>query len=149
MLNFGILSGILILALLAFNVAKEKTEFNVVTLEAESVAQRVAGVVVGAALLYEQYDIQAYAREVQLPEQFEGRDYTITLAANTVTVAVPSMGVTVTEPLFSVGQIVELCSQTIGGGPLTVRLTDTPGAPDICGEPDEDALPYMVHLEET
>lgn len=117
-LGFGILSGILILSLIGFNDAQEDTAARVEELRAESAAQRVATAVIDAALLVEQQDVETYSRLVELPEDFDGRGYGLSLLADAVRVQT-STGADVNEPLLGAGLSVTLCTE---GGPFSGRL---------------------------
>lgn len=83
-LVFGILSVILVLSMLAFNVASGAAKSRAVELRAQSAASRVAGVVVQSALLAEQQGSSnlAVAYRVELPDQLEGAAYTIVLESS-------------------------------------------------------------------
>ena len=80
-LIFGILSTVLILSLLGFNVAREGATEQVVEVRGESVAQRIAGVVVDAALFAETNEAAALrlALPMDLPDDLEGQSYLIDL----------------------------------------------------------------------
>ncbi len=125
-LMFGILSMVLILSLLGFNVAKSGAEDRVAELEADSAAQRVAGVYISASLFAEQnvdHEVD-YQRLVNLPDRIQQRDYSISIQGETLTLEIPTASVTVTTSLLSAGAPAELvvCKQTnIPGGPLLIR----------------------------
>lgn len=131
LLVFGILSLVLVLSMSAFGVAEEGAKERVVQLRAESAAARVAGVVVQTSILAEkQGSGAAVSYLVDLPGQLEGTDYQVSLQPVTaqhpdqVTVTVPAFSLTVTSPVFAAGASasVDLCSRTVAGGPLLVRI---------------------------
>ncbi len=138
-LTFGIISAVLGLSILAFGEAQETTTEAVVEARAESVAQRVAGVLVDAALFAERHGSDsAFRVEVVLPELLEGRSYTVHLDAvgDVVRVEVPSLGVNVSAALFSASapSSVDACDVKLTGGPLVVRYDSNPsgGPPATC-----------------
>ena len=145
LLTFGILSVMLVMSMYAFGVAAEGSEEQAVTLRAESAATRVAGVVVEAALLAEQYGSAqpTLAYTVELPEDLEGYGYTVSVVAasgsdpDLVRVLVPSLGIDVTAPVFSAAapSSVAICTSTVPGDHLVV-LYDDPAAddPDLPGD---------------
>ncbi len=128
-LMFGILSMVLILSLLGFNAAKQGAEDRVAELEADSAAQRVAGVYISASLFSEQNSANSldYQRLVDLPDRIQQRDYTISIQSESLTLSIPTAQVTVTTSLLSAGAAPELvvCNQAnFAGGPLLVRARD-------------------------
>lgn len=135
-LIFGILSTVLILSLLGFNVAREGTADQVVEVRAESLAQRVAGVVVDAALFAETQDADdlRLALPIDLPSDLEGRSYRIDLGEDDVTLTVGAESVS--AALFSSSQPadVAVCDQDPRlGGPLQVVVTtDLASIPSEC-----------------
>lgn len=156
LLVFGILSIVLVLSMAAFATGQEAAQARAVQLRAESAAARVAGVVVQAAILAEQQGTSAaLAYGVDLPEQFEGRDYTVRLegrvppncTTNCITpdlvrVKVPSLSINVTAPVFSVSAPanIAICTTTeeVPGGPLYVRIYGANAQPSATG-------PFKTH----
>jgi len=169
LLIFGILSIVLVLSMVAFNVLHDRAEDNVVRLQAGSVAQRVAASAVDAALFAESHDpdTSTYIHPLGLPEDLEGHGYHVHLEAeNTgsgdpddclpcpspasctrpeqVRVCVPHLGNEdpITAPLFSAGA---------GGAAagFTLCASDAPGG-DVgvrFGPDPSDPTSYCVFLE--
>lgn len=135
-LIFGILSTVLILSLLGFNVAREGATEQVVEVRGESVAQRIAGVVVDAALFAETNEAAALrlALPMDLPDDLEGQSYLIDLNGDDVTISV--QGQSLQSALFSSGKPadVTVCDQDPRqGGPLQVVVTtDLASIPSEC-----------------
>lgn len=149
-LIFGILATVLILALLGFNVAREGAADQVAEVRAESVAQRIAGVVVDGALFAERTQAESIELRlpIDLPDDLEGQSYRITLNADDVTVTVS--GTTVEAALFSSGQPADLvvCAMPSRiGGDLDVRVTSDVGSidPSVC--PNLGAASRAILLE--
>ncbi|MFA5945182.1 MAG: hypothetical protein WC876_12030 [Candidatus Thermoplasmatota archaeon] len=146
LLTFGILSMVLVLAMSAFSVGQEAAVGRAVELRAESAAARVAGVVVQTAVLAEQQGTGiSVAYLVDLPQQLEGRDYTVRLERATtvdvpadctrgahpdqVCVTVPSLGIDpAIAPIFSAGAATDVgvCNTEAPGGALYVRFYSVP-----------------------
>lgn len=127
-LMFGILSMVLILSLLGFSAAKDGAEGRVAALEAESMAQRVAGVYVGASLFAEKHaeDNVQYERRVELPDGIQQRPYTVSVESGILVLRIGSLDVEVSASLLSAGAPPDLvvCEQSatpLPGGPLLVR----------------------------
>lgn len=152
LLVFGILSIVLVLSMSAFAVGQEAAQSRAVQLRAESAAARVAGVVVQTAVLWEQQGAGfAVAYFIDLPQDLEGRSYTVRLEpAKTVDVAgdctvgahpdqvcvqVPSLSITVTAPVFSAAAPtgLDICAGAdstgtqVVGGALNVRINAPTG----------------------
>lgn len=149
-LIFGILSTVLILALLGFNVAREGTAEQVAEVRAESIAQRIAGVVVDGALFAEQTDADTIELRLpmELPDDLEGQGYSITLNEDDVTVT--TGGTTVAAALFSSGQPTDLvvCAMPARiGGSLDVRVTSNVGSIDPADCPNLGAATRAILLE--
>lgn len=156
-LMFGIVSMLFTTSLLGFVAAKEAAQTRVIQLQAESVAQRVAGVVVAAALFHEEHpgagpDMN-FTRFLQLQDQIEGRDYSVDLANDTVTVNVTGLSISVKAPLLSANQTAGLtvCDQDPfhPGTILRVRVsTDRPSDCYWIGPPKTIASDTMyAYLE--
>ena len=148
-LIFGILSTVLILALLGFNVAREGATDQVVEVRAESIAQRIAGVVVDAALFAEtaSADDVRLALPMELPGLLEGHGYSIDLNADDVAITVA--GTTVDAALFSSSTPADLvvCNQaTRSGGDLLVVVTTDVGSLTDC--PNLGAATRAIYLED-
>lgn len=168
LLTFAILSILLVGSMIAFNVAQERAEERTVGLQMESVAARVAGLIVQTSLLAEQQGAStALAYTVDLPPELEGRAYEVrveaagrptgcdpdddsvaetgeTAAADQVCVVVKGLDLGSEAPLFSAAAPtnVKICSTNVGGGEILVRY-DVPGSatpPVIC----TPALPVGV-----
>lgn len=146
LLVFGILSIVLVLSMSAFAVGQEAAQSRAVQLRAESAAARVAGVVVQTAVLWEQQGTGfAVAHLVDLPQDLEGRGYTVRLEPATtadvpddctagahpdqVCVKVTSLAITVTAPVFSAAAPADLaiCRTEVTGGALHVRINAPSG----------------------
>ncbi len=130
-LMFGILSMVLILSMLSFNIAKESTEERVIATSAESIAQRVASLVIETALFGEKFGEQDVSLEsrLNLPQRIEGREYSIELDGSQIIVV--AAGATVNQPLFAAGSegLVHVCKQApLDGGPIIIRITAEPPA---------------------
>lgn len=143
-LVFGILSMILILAMVAFSVIHGRAESAVVAVEGQSVAQRVASSVVNAALFAERYpgSDASYLQALDLPAQLEGNDYTVQLVDAVpgvtpaqVLVVVPALGLEATAPLFSAeaSADVAICSSDVPGGRVQVQLDPDAGCISLVG----------------
>ncbi len=150
---FGILSMVLILSLLSFNIAKERTEDRVAETTAESIAQRVASLVIETALFaekFEEQEVQLQSR-LELPNSLEGRSYSITLDGATVTVATSST--TANSPLFAAGSegLVHVCNQApIAGGDLIIRISaahPNVATPAIGCDTPATAPEFYIYLE--
>lgn len=134
LLVFAILAIVLVLSMFAFGVIHNRAKSSVVTLQAESVAQRVASATVDAALFGEGHTVATsrYHIVLDLPERLEGRAYEVFLdeTAEEVRVEVPSLGITAKAPIFSAGAgtNVNLCSNVAGipGGTMSVRFGPNP-----------------------
>jgi hypothetical protein len=151
---------VLVLSMSAFAVGQEAAQSRAVQLRAESAAARVAGVVVQTAVLWEQQGAGfAVAHLVDLPQDLEGRGYTVRLEpATTATVAgdcttgahpdqvcvkVSSLSITVTAPVFSAAAPagLEICRTQVTGGALHVRINaPTSGSPAIAAPCTTDDL---------
>jgi hypothetical protein len=142
-LVFGILSVILVLTMLAFNVAQGAAKSRAVELRAESAATRIAGVIVQSAIAAEQQGsglVVAY--RIDLPPDLEGFNYTVYLEPagasgshcttgsypDQVCITIPGVRQKVTEPVFSAGQStnVKLCASRSAGGDVRVRFDAKP-----------------------
>lgn len=153
-LMFGILSMVLILSLLGFSAAKEGAEGRVAALEAESMAQRVAGVYVGASLFAEKHaeeNVQ-YERRVELPDGIQQRPFTVRVESETLILEIASIGVEASASLLSAGAPPKLvvCEQTAGlpGGPLLVKARpfDSSSAVDLALCPNADPATDHGHI---
>lgn len=123
---FAILSMVLILSLLGFGTAKEGAEVRVAALEAESMAQRVAGVYISASLFAETHvdDAVEYERLVVLPDYVQGRSYTVSVQDEQLILDIDALGIQVSTSLLSAGAPPDLvvCDQDdLAGGPLWVK----------------------------
>ena len=154
-LIFGILSMVLVLSLLSFNIAKDNAEDRIVLATQDAVAQRVAGLVIDSALLAEKFQDQelSLTAQLELDQQIEGRDYTIDLDNDAVRVTVGSTGRTASAPLFSVdsGNLVHVCdAAAVDGGSIHVRVIHTSDfatvAPD-CGAATAATADFFVFIE--
>ncbi len=147
MLTFGIISMILIISMVAFADVQEEAEARVVELHAEAVADRVAGIIVEAALFAEvQGPSSRFQYRLDLPLDFEGADYTVALVdsdadtqPDAVEVFITRAGVRVQAELLQAGGGfaaggVALCEPpaTIVAGPLLVRYDYGPGGVGPC-----------------
>ncbi|MEA3136528.1 MAG: hypothetical protein QOJ26_1744 [Thermoplasmata archaeon] len=144
LLIFGIISMIMLLSMGAFVIAHQGATQRAVEVRAESVAARVAGVIVQTALVAEAQDGRdpALANRIDLPQQLEGLSYTVALepqvpgvSPDRVRVDVPSLAITVHSPVFaSSAGGASLCSvTTVAGGPLFIRINEAPGHPVVSG----------------
>ncbi len=152
-LMFGILSMVLVLSLMSFNIAKERTEERVIETTAQSIAQRVASLTIETALFAEKFEEQAVALQsrLELPQRLEGREYTIEVTGAVVTIVAGD--VTASSPLFAAGSegLVHVCQQTaLEGGDIIIRITDThPDVPTVTVGCDTPAVTpqFYVYLE--
>jgi len=149
MLIFGILSVLLILSMIAFNVAQSGAKARVVDLRADSAATRVAGIIVQTSLIAErQGKTSTVTFLVDLPQNLEGLTYQVKLLPYSasacpetptvagpcpahVTVSVPATLQTQTAALFSADAAAtttgfDLCTSTVAGGRVNVRLDARP-----------------------
>src|SRR5688572_11993673 len=112
-LIFGIISAIMVLGMLAFQSAADDAKERVTELHGQGAADRVAALVVEAALFAESHGSDArFAYLVDLPEELEGDPYTVLLDAAAQTVQVDT-GVDVLEAqLFQAGgsPTVKICT---------------------------------------
>ncbi len=126
-LIFGILSVVLTLSLVSFNVAKDSAEERIVSTTASAVAQQVADLVVDTAIMataFEDADISVRAA-VNMPEFIESRPYTVELNNDDITVVVS--GRTATAPLFAAdsGATLHICDQDpVIGGPMQLWVVN-------------------------
>lgn len=155
LLILGILTALLSVSMLGFSAAKEGAEERGAEVRAESVAQRVASVILDAAVFAEaQGDALAgYDDELDLPDDIEGRSYTVELDADTdnVTVRIPDFGIEVSQPLFrsdAPPDIVICGVAPIPPGSLRVVVTadnpDDPPAGVECDTPLGDPPLYVL-----
>lgn len=131
LLVFAILSMILILSMVAFKEIHDRAEVTVVTVEAESVAQRVASAVVNAALFAEQHASTeiTFMQPLDLPTQLEGHSYVVHLDAAAgatpaqVRIVIAALALETTAPLFAADASVDvnICTDQSPGGPVTVQ----------------------------
>ncbi len=148
-LIFGILSTVLILALLGFNVAKEGANERVVEVRADAVAQQVASVVVEASLVAERMpaDSLEITSRLSLPGSFDLDGYQIDLDEDQVVVRV--RGITVTAALFSAGAPAGLVvcdvSTALSGGEVDVVVTTSTPPASIC--PNHGGAARAVYIE--
>ncbi len=126
---------VLMIGFYGFTQNETRVRERVVTLQAQSAAQRVAATAVDAAVFAEAHGANAtYQRTLELPDSFEGSAYRVALEASPprVRVLVPASGETVTAPLFGADAAtsVTLCDTDLIGGRMTVRHDDrqTPGS---------------------
>ena len=134
-LVFGILSMVLVLSMLAFDVASTNAKERGALLQAEGIAQQVASVGVEASLFVEGRAAgTTYERSMKFPQDLEGSAYTISISPTTltdparVTVIISTSGVRVTAPLLNADAPVNLdiCASTVGGGPIHIRYVPNP-----------------------
>lgn len=125
-LTFAIISGVLVISMLTFNVARERTADRVLEVEAASVAHRVAAAIVEAGLFVERQTTAgapptALYLVLDLPDSFQNKPYTIaiTSCASPTTVEVKVGAFTASEPLLGVNAA---CA-TLSGGPVAVVLS--------------------------
>lgn len=152
-LIFGILSTVLILTLVGFNVAKVSAEERAIDLRAESAAQRVAAVAVQAALFAEENAGReiTFSGFVDLPQDLEGRSYFLDLGEDTIDATVPATGSAVSVRLLRTGVAPDLvvCDQPeMPGGPVNVRVVTTTANPASCvGFPVLSTPKQVLYLE--
>lgn len=104
LITFGIIAILLVASMLAFNQAQERAEARVVAIQVDSIAQRVAGVVVETGLFVESQDTAAttvVSILVELPNDLQGNGYQVTLTPGSVVVT--SAKGTATQSVFGVG----------------------------------------------
>lgn len=154
LLMFGILSMVLILSLLGFGAAKDGAEGRVASLEAESLAQRVAGVYISASLFAEKHaedDLQ-YERRVDLPEGLQQRSYTVSIENEVLSLSIEALGIEVSASLLSSGAPpgLTVCDQTsppLPGGPLLVKAREYVDPDDATLCPNGAAGDVILFLE--
>ncbi|MEA3203349.1 MAG: hypothetical protein QOI63_1024 [Thermoplasmata archaeon] len=155
-LIFGIVAMLLVSSMLAFNVAQTAARDRVVGLRAESAATRVAGVVVQTSIVQERQGVTASATAqvrflVDLPQQFEGLSYTLSLVATAGSVAahvrvqVPSDHVDVSAALFSADAPsgIGVCASSAPGGPVYVAFDTLSSCSGTCTAPAVAPCPYL------
>lgn len=163
LLVFGILSLVLVMSMVSFNIAQVAARERAVELRAESAAARVAGVVVQTAVLAEQMadSSPVVAYQLDLDDQLEGYDYTIRLEpagkatlceadgddladADQICVVVTGIDVTATAPLFAAAAPadVTLCLTAVEGGTIAVLYDDVTA--DDANLPDDEIDPLQV-----
>lgn len=158
-LMFGILSMVLVLSLMTFNLAKEEAQERVVDTTAGSLAQRISSLVIDTAIFAESFEESDVSLEstVALPEFVENHSYTVQVDGSQVTVTVPGTGAVATSSLFAAGSgDIHVCGQdAIQGGPVTIHIVHDD---DVDADPadgvidfDCDAAPgvasYYIYLE--
>lgn len=159
-LMFGILSMVLILSFVSFNVAKDAAEERVVQTTTEALSQRISSLVVDTALFAEKFQDEEVdlISKLDLPDTIEGRQYTIRLTQESVEVTVPLTGATDNSTLFSANSagLVHICDQdAIDGGDIYVRITPDSNygdavvdAPAACDSPvPSSEAQFYVYLE--
>ncbi len=154
-LMFGILSMVLILSMLSFNIAKERTEDRVVESTAESIAQRVASLVIETALFAEKFSDQDVDLEsrLALPSRIEGRSYTLEIDGDRIHVTVDAS--VISQPLFSAGSegLVHVCQQDpLPGGSIKIHIeAEDPAAgiqtPAACSAAPATEPQFYIYLE--
>ncbi len=133
-LTFGILAGILVLAMYGFNQNQQETEEAVANLQAQSMGQRTVSAIIRAGVLVEERELDTYRHLIEADETMDGNSYTVRLTATTVNVTVPAFGLTAAEPLFATGQSITVCPTTVDGGFFYVAY-GTPPAGSGCADP--------------
>jgi hypothetical protein len=142
-LMFGILSIITVFAMLTFATAHAAAQDRVVELRADSAAERVAGIVVTAALFAEAHQNEGtFERRIDLAPQFEGREYTVSIVRGVgsdpdrIEVMVPGISYTAQAPLFSAGSPsgFALCTSPVPGGIVRVLFGAAPAGLLDCDE---------------
>lgn len=132
-LMFGIVSVLFTMSLLGFVGAKDAAQERVVELQAKSVAQRVAGVIISAAIFHEDHpgagpDME-FHRHIQVEGQIENRDYRVDLDNDTVTVTVNQFDISSSAPLLGANETAGLtvCDQgpLLNSGALLVKVSST------------------------
>lgn len=79
-LSFGILSTVLVIAMLAFNTARDQAEDRVIEVEASSIAHRVAAALVEVQAFGDAHpSTESIRLLLELPGTLEGRGFTIDL----------------------------------------------------------------------
>ena len=141
MLVFGIISLILVVAMVSFNDKQEDARRRIEQLRAESAAARVSGLLVQAGLIAEQQGTTAEVRfPVLLPDDFDGRSYSISLldAAGAdparVSVSVPASTITVYATLFAADAPAgfAVCATSVSaGGSIHVRFGEYPAGSGV------------------
>ncbi len=114
-LIFGILSVVLTMSLVSFNVAKHSAEERILASTADAYAQQVADLVIDTAVMTAQFqgsdiDVQAI---VDLPDVIQNRPYTVDLDQDAV-VFVVDRTTTRQAPLFAAHSVgtVHVCDQS-------------------------------------
>jgi hypothetical protein len=126
-LTFGILSMILIISMMSFNIARESAVDRAVLTTSQSIAERVKAQVFSAAQFAEEFADQQVQLQTNLalPQAIEGRSYTMAITGGDSVVTVPRHGYVSTSPLLNVGQgpVVFICEATgLPGGSISVFI---------------------------
>lgn len=153
-LTLGILSTLLITALLGFGVAKDNTAERAVTVQADALLQEISGSAIQAALFAEDNpdtDLEFTGR-IDLPTALEGHPYTIDLDPDQVIIEFSRFPGNVTTPLFQAGahQGITICDQDpLPGGPIRLLLRpDTHGdVPTGCDDGAGDSLALFLEID--
>lgn len=156
-LMFGILSMVLVLSLMTFNLAKDEAQERAVDTTAGSLAQRISSLVIDTAIFAESFEESDVSLQstVELPEFIENHSYTIEVDGSQVTVTVAGTGAVATSSLFAAGSgDIHICDQdAIHGGPVTIFIVQdevpddgTADAPSACQPPAAEA-DYYIYLE--
>lgn len=154
-LIFGIVSMLFTLSLLGFVAAKEAAQERVVELQAESVAQRIAGVIVGAAIFYDAHNGTGpdmdFRRHVQIEGQIEQSDFQIDLDNDTVVVTVPAFDRSATVSVLGANKtaLVTVCDMApfTHSAVLHVRVSDPPTPCYYQGTTTQVTEPKAIYLE--
>lgn len=137
LITFSIIAIILIGAMLAFGQAQDRAEGRVSAIQMDSIAQRVAGVVVEAALFVEEQGVASTTLNllIELPNDLQGNGYQVELGAGVVTVS-SSRG-EATQSLFGVGAAnPSLCpGSSASGGNLYVVYSPSLGCLGLSNSP--------------
>lgn len=139
-LVFGILSIVLVMSMLAFNVVKASVTDRAAGWQAEAASSQVASVTIEGALFAERHDGEVeYIRHLDLPDDFEGRTYRVYLEpagsghSDRIRLHVDGIDQSVTASLMSAGAAssVHLLESDVPGGPLAVVYKEDPSCSSI------------------
>lgn len=128
LLTFGIIAGILVVAMLGFNDAQADAERRVAEQQATSIAQRVAGVVVDVALFAERnLNTSNVSILLELPTSLQRNGYTVRLLGSNVTVESALVQPPARQSIFAAANQFGQLDSAASGGNLYVNYCSLTG----------------------